>query len=169
MEDDPNESFLPIGPRPILTAASQNYGSQFARVKRLLERLEDRHRGHVEYEDDMFAFFLHCWHLKDWVNHDDKVPEDKRKAIWGLVGADPTLQLCRFLATGTKHLSPQPAEHKLTVSDMTGLGAEHDGVDLVIALNDGRTRSGYELAHACVEAWETIFAKAGVTHVSSHR
>jgi hypothetical protein len=165
MEDDTDESISPFEVRQILMAAPRNYGSQFERVKRFLERLKNRHRNHVEYEDDMLAFFLNCWHLKDWVGHDDKVPEDKRNAIRDLVHADSTLQLCRSLANGSKHLSPQAAEHKLTVVDMTGLSAQHAGVDLVIALNGGTVRSGYDLAHECVRAWEAIFAKSGMTFV----
>ena len=172
MEDDPNESFSPIGPRQILTAAPRSYGSQFDRVKRFLKRLESRHRSHVEYEDDILAFFLNCWHLKDWVKKDAHFPSDKRDAVLKLVHSNPTLMICRDLANGTKHLlSPTDvvAGHKLTAIDMSALGGEGDGVDFIIAFEGGATRSGYALAFECVRAWESIFAKAGVIFVTRPR
>jgi hypothetical protein len=35
----------------------------------------------VDYQDDVWAFFQNCWHLKDWVKHDPLVPKDVKDRI----------------------------------------------------------------------------------------
>jgi hypothetical protein len=62
---------------------------QLARARRFLHRLEHRTApdfGTVmeilnDYEDNLWSFFMNCWHVKDWVQNDDTLPELLRKKV----------------------------------------------------------------------------------------
>jgi hypothetical protein len=45
------------------------YQDQLARIRRFLARVENLSvaENQVGYEDMLFTFFQHCWHLKDWI------------------------------------------------------------------------------------------------------
>ena len=49
------------------------YSEQFARMRRYLERFGEIRAGRVHdrdsehYLDDVYSFFLNCYHLKDWL------------------------------------------------------------------------------------------------------
>ncbi len=48
---------------------------------------------------------MNCFHLRDWIKHDDTVPPGLKKDADKLVFKDsPSLQLCADLANGAKHL-----------------------------------------------------------------
>jgi hypothetical protein len=53
------------------------YLEQYRRMMRSYERFASIDRGRVydpsseSYDDEVFAFFLNCYHLKDWIKNDD--------------------------------------------------------------------------------------------------
>jgi hypothetical protein len=151
--------------RQVTGKTGKSYRQQLDRVRRFLNRLENRHRSDVDYQDDMWAFFQNCWHLKDWVKHCEILPDDKKTAIKELVHRNTTILICRDLANGTKHLLDDKnlkAQHKVT--NVTITPGEGTVVDCVIVMRNGTRRSGYELAHECVKAWEAIFTRVGVSY-----
>src|SRR4051812_45562561 len=106
------------------------YGQQLARARRFLERYRriravesspDRPPLDV-IEDEMWAFFQNCWHVKDWLRHDPSVSEAVKDAAWNAVTASQPLMICADLANGIKHLSTDPARQYV--------GAEDGGVQL---------------------------------------
>jgi hypothetical protein len=54
------------------------YLEQYRRMIRSYERFASIDRGRVyepsseNYEDEVFAFFLNCYHLKDWIKNDER-------------------------------------------------------------------------------------------------
>src|SRR5688572_24355440 len=54
------------------------YFEQYRRMMRSYERFATIDRGRVydalseNYDDEVFAFFLNCYHLKDWIKNDEK-------------------------------------------------------------------------------------------------
>ena len=77
---------------------------QLARVKRFLRRIEPRGATDDD-QDDLWSFFQHCWHLKDWLMNDLTVPERIRNSVESEVEQYESLMICADLANRTKHLT----------------------------------------------------------------
>src|SRR6516165_9662454 len=54
--------------------------------------------------DNTHAFFITCFHLRDWLQSDTSVPQSVRVDAPMLVKTDASLQICADLANGLKHL-----------------------------------------------------------------
>src|SRR5260370_40735833 len=83
---------------------------QWARVKRRYACLEAMNtpREHIspsaDYPDDDFqAFFMDCFHLKDWLKN-DSASGLSGKEVEDVVSNSGVLALCGELANGSKHL-----------------------------------------------------------------
>ena len=88
------------------------YEQQFERMMRWYRRFReiDRGRRHTmdshNYEDEVHAFFMNCYHLKDWIKNDDSSnlkPAAKKEAE-GFVKQNESLAICADLCNGLKHL-----------------------------------------------------------------
>ena len=60
-------------------------------------------RQQAEVDDMAMAFFMHCYHLKDWLI--EALLVNKAKIRKEFVHLHPAIQVCRDLANGAKHLS----------------------------------------------------------------
>ena len=144
------------------------YRHQLDRVRRFLARVEGGHASDVDFQDMIWSFFQHCWHLKDWVEHDPLASPTQKSAVKRAVHNSPLLLICRDMCNGTKHL-------KLD-NPSSGTGAQHNHVDMKITpgsdhpaeldclIDDGMGRliSGKQLARDCVAEWERILTATGL-------
>src|SRR5258707_2105856 len=80
------------------------YRHQLDRVRRFRGYVEGPHANDVEFQDIMWSFFQHCWHLKDWVKHDPQALDAQKAAVKTAVHASALLSVCRDMCNGTKHL-----------------------------------------------------------------
>jgi hypothetical protein len=118
----------------------------------------------VDYQDDVWAFFQNCWHLKDWVKHDPFVPPEMKDRIKSAVRTSMVLAVCHDMANGTKHLvlhGPQAgAAHSHVTLTTSGV---HRGpaIDCIIETSTG-LRSAREVALECVQEWVRILTAAGL-------
>ncbi len=85
------------------------YVEQFERAKRYYERFKRINDG-VEndcsplwYEDDVRSFFVHCYHLKDWMINDENFTCTKQEAE-SFVSNNEFLSICADVCNGIKHL-----------------------------------------------------------------
>jgi hypothetical protein len=144
------------------------YRDQLDRARRFLERAEDPNQRDIDHQDFIWAFFQNCWHLKEWIWHDDAVPADVRKTVKDAADTSPILRVCGDLCNGTKHLkltSPKVgagAEHKYTETVITPGSGAPSQVDTVIDMGDGTTSKGLEFAHKCLDEWEAILKRHGL-------
>jgi hypothetical protein len=141
-------------------AGATGYMHQLDRVRRFLERVEGHHQTDVEFQDIVWSFFQHCWHLKDWVKHDPLATESQRENVCRKAYASPLLKICRDLCNGTKHLnldqarSGSGARHAhVTTTIVPGRSSE---MDCMVEDGHGNLISGKQLARACVEEWVRI-------------
>jgi hypothetical protein len=81
------------------------YRNQLDRMRRYLGRVLDRERPPyvVDYQDDVWAFFQACWHLKDWMKHDPLVPAEKKQRVIAAAEASKVLAIANDMANSTKH------------------------------------------------------------------
>lgn len=77
---------------------------QFARIKRLLKKLEDHNSDHEDYSDYLRSFFMQAWALKEWIKNDGNI-KIKGFSIEKECEKYPHLMLCADLANKFKHLT----------------------------------------------------------------
>lgn len=90
-----------------------NYKKQFSKVKLFLERVKKRENpvSQVEYENDLWAFFVFAWTIKDYIKY---FVEER-----GIIGFDvekiykeyDSLKICRELANKEKHWKLYDPDH----------------------------------------------------------
>jgi hypothetical protein len=65
-----------------ITTHIPEYREQLDRVRRFFARTwVDTGRTDVQYQDDTWAFFQNCWHLKDWIKNDQMIPQPIRDRV----------------------------------------------------------------------------------------
>ncbi len=134
-----------------------------------------------EIVDEFYAFFLFCFHLKDWLTADlkDQRPtiEDEVEGLCGrndrrtVVGPNWWLCLCADLANGVKHLNVDrtprfdvQARLETTVSKPSIEIMNRDDLtatSVTINLN-GKLYDASIVARKCMNAWNTFLAERGL-------
>jgi len=147
--------------------SSSKYLEQFDRVKRWYERfaLIDGGRQHDQpsdnYQDEVYTFFINCFHLKDWLKNDGSVEVDA-KEIEDFVKNNKELNLCRDICNGIKHLKltaprsgqdPEFGQRKYHLhvgKSPTTISAKYT-IDTASGPIDA-----FKLATKCLQAWESF-------------
>jgi hypothetical protein len=143
------------------------YRHQLDRARRFLERVQDLSHAEwstaneVEFQDLMESFFLHCWHVKDWVRHDPCVTSNQKMAVDDLARQSAVLMACRDLCNGTKRLGARSGAKQKPIEADYVLGFTV-AMDCVIEGAQGQENSGIELAQLCIGEWERILESQGL-------
>lgn len=156
------------------TAMTAKYIEQLERTKRYLKRFSDINTGIIHtqaspnYDDDVYAFFQNCYHLKDWIKNDPYCSK------WGkvekFIDSNNDLRTCADLCNGLKHLkltkqrrpteNPQFSGRQISLNIREG-GSDSSEVGIAISYMI-ETASGdidaFDLARKCVSAWENYIA-----------
>ncbi len=153
-------------------AGTEGYCHQLDRARRFLDRVLADYEGledinEIEFQDMMWSFFQHCWHVKDWVKHDPLASEVQKAVVIRMAHQSGALIICQDLCSGTKHLRLD--------RPWSGAGAAHLYVDMNIVPERGRFEidciiddghghliSGKKLAGDCIAEWEGILGSQGL-------
>lgn len=143
----------------------EGYRSQLDRTRRFYDRVTKKPEGTpyiIDYQDDVWSFFMHCWHLKDWIKRDPLVPDDMKTRIRAAVHESKVLAVANDLATAAKHVevyeSRAGAEHAfLRLDHSSGVST----LDYIVTVN-GEQRSSRQLAGHCMREWERILQAEGL-------
>jgi hypothetical protein len=158
-------------------AGNVGYRHQLDRARRFLDRVQRGYEGledldDVEFQDMMWSFFQHCWHVKDWMRHDPLASDAQKEAVIKLAHQSGALMICRDLCNGTKHLnlshpsSGAGASHQYVDMDIdTGMGRYE--LDCIIDDGHGKQMSGKQLARECIAEWERILQSQGLATTRS--
>jgi hypothetical protein len=140
------------------------------RVQRYLERFARLNTGVTHdrnsdyYEDDVYAFFQNCYHLKDWIRHD---PDCKGwSSAEDFINQNVDLQICGDLCNSTKHLhldrrprsNVEPKFAGKHFDMKFGEGDPRLSVRYSISTQTGSI-DAYELASRCVSLWVEFIGK----------
>jgi len=137
---------------------------QFKRLHRWYECFKKINDGKIHdkpsdfYQDEVYAFFMNCYHLKDWIKNDPAAASVADK-VEDYINNNLELSLCADIYNGLKHLrldreepsgeSPKFGPRKYKV----GLGTEPTTIAVKYIIN---TSSGpidaFEIATKCMEA-----------------
>jgi len=149
-------------------SVGQRVEEQWNRVQRWFARLQELSnsgRAHERpsdmYIDDVYAFFINCYHLKDWIQHDDS---SSLKNAVGDFGRDSvSFQICRDLCLGAKHLHVD--DPKSNLKDKK-LGRKHFDYDVssnvirvtIFVETDAGEKEVLPIAEKCMREWREFLS-----------
>ncbi len=167
---------IAIPPRPL-------YVNQLARARRLLDRVANRTAPSQEaflarlddYQDDLYSFFVSCWHVKDWLQNDPLLSSAIGADAIALVVKDVhrsfPLLICGDVANGIKHLGlTEPKIGSGAKVAMYGFRHEVGGAGIsfehFIIVPEDRVRgtheaheTAYEVGCTALREWRRILEK----------
>jgi hypothetical protein len=150
-----------------------SHREQFERLVRNYQRLAQIERGRKHdmpsehYRDDVYSFFLNCYHLKDWLINDLDFPATSAE-IESYINAHQELQLCADIRNAHKHLQlkkPRSAENPSVGGQQIHLtlGPEEPAIKIKFTIDTASgPRDAFDLATKCLELWrQFIISKGG--------
>ena len=150
------------------------YREQYDRMKRWYDRFVtlDRGRPHDvpsdNYLDEIYAFFMNCYHLKDWIKNDATVATTAQQAVEAHIDSSRPLKLCADICNSLKHLrltSSRSGESPAFGKKQFGLafGTAPTSINLKYEVN---TTTGpidaFQLATDCIDAWDAFLTANGL-------
>lgn len=156
----------------------RTWREQYYRIHRLAARLGTGTEGE-ERVDDFYSFFMHCFHLGDWIAADQWVPSGIGAAAKALTeggrdnrpDGDPALMRCADIANGVKHLAatrtPRLDPHARVESTESFTQDDLFQDDMVQQAGTwvvvgGQVDSASQLAQDCLDAWEGFLIRHGL-------
>lgn len=153
------------------------YIEQFLRVERWFSRLLDDSLARPEkqqitkeyFQDDLYSFFINCYHLKDWIEKDDSIICTKSD-LESFLAKNEYLKLCADLCNSSKHLvlntkgrsqkSPRVGMPEI----YTSVGIDSKTLEVIpdllrtryrfyVETDDHEYLDALELASECINAW----------------
>ncbi len=157
------------------------YQKQYQRAKRYYERFKRINDGVVpdcktcqdtyNMEDDVRSFFVHCYHVRDWIKNDDDAPDCMKKRVRSFINRNKYMRICADLCNGVKHRernrkplsSSQPRisdpDVILWVSDQESHPYKK-AVSFKIRLGD-ETYDAFEVATQAMKSWKMFIRENG--------
>jgi hypothetical protein len=144
------------------------YEEQFERMMRWYRRFGDTEQGRphtvesLYYDDEVQAFFISCYHLKDWILNDDGSDlRTSKHELDEFVKQNEPLAICGDLCIGLKHLKRDRSDWsgvdpKLGAKDTfleLGQGPPKVRIKYYIETSTGR-KDAFALATDCVKKWK---------------
>jgi hypothetical protein len=132
------------------------------------------HAANTDFlNDEVYAFFQNCYHLKDWLKNDSS-SASKVKDVETFVGSSTPLTICADLANGSKHLllkrprgdasTTVGARHfNVTISDSISGGSTPTTISIRYEVHANRqVYDAYTIATDCLGEWEAYLNRQGL-------
>lgn len=147
---------------------------QLERAERYLERMrrlyagvpalwDDRH----QYEDDVLSFFVHCYHIRDWIVALNTLGITSPE-VDQLIDRHECLRICADLCNGTKHCrisrklrAPRRPHIVLRRHEDEDVGASARSLlkSRFCVLAYGKTFDALEVAEDCIRIWNEYMSE----------
>lgn len=144
----------------------RTWEEQWKRVNRWFERFRETSTGRQHgvdsdnYQDEVYAFFQNCYHLKDWLQADG-YSSGLVSDVEGFINNSDELKLCADLCNGSKH---SKLKRPRTGDTDTGIGPRNFSLTLGTAEpalsvhyeieSGGQTLDAFAVAKESLRAWE---------------
>ncbi len=144
---------------------------QYNRMKRWHTRLSESTAVDDRRSDDFHAFFICCFHLKDWLRADSSVGDGIRDDVAGFVDCNLWLRLCADLANGSKHLkldryarfdSPARLEKVAAAFDAAFSSKGFESQDAFVIPVAGTLLDALRVTQRCMSAWDHFLTERGL-------
>lgn len=134
----------------------------YNRIKEITEGITPTSRGAPEFNfaDEFYAFFIFCYHLKDWIDLDGTL-KLKGKIADKFVRKNECLKMCGDICNGIKHLKLHKSERmtakfekesKISYDIKNGM-VESIKADIFISTDKVRINA-FDLATDCMDRWK---------------
>jgi len=157
---------------------------QLERAKRFLNRIRQLYAGEgIPYEenknhdDDVISFFIHCYHVKDWIINSNKIGISKEE-VEDYINNNEALRICADLCNGEKHFKlqrnsrtgKQPHIASRNYSNLyftpeSGLLPRITGSYKILSKDN--FYDALKLAEACIELWDAFISDKTKLHLTS--
>ncbi|MFA6098209.1 MAG: hypothetical protein WCV50_01800 [Patescibacteria group bacterium] len=143
------------------------YLEQYERTMRWYWRFIKINHGQIHqknsdfYQDEVYSFFINCYHLKDWIINDPVVKINKDD-IEKFVHNNKYLNICGDICNGVKHL-------QLNKSNGAKIGSSHFSLELgrgtpVLSVRydieiDGKKYDAFKVANEAVKQWDNFIKR----------
>jgi hypothetical protein len=155
-----------------MTTATQ-WRAKYDTMHRWHKRLTESESVAQHGVDDFEAFFIHCFHLKDWLKNDPEVDITIGTAAEALVNSSDALRICADLANGVKHLRlDRPRGDRTTRMEALGRVVDDPSsdsgigfVDVVVIFSGqekGLCWDASGVASACIAEWKDFLQRRGL-------
>ncbi len=139
------------------------YWEQYRRIKRIYRHLKSSNDGRIHiqdsanYQDEMYAYFTACYHLKDWIINDPnkRIP----KNVETFINENKPLQIAGDICNGFKHFNlkaPRFGSGARVANSVIGvsLGAPYPEINIkfLISADDGNY-DAFDVASKCLDIW----------------
>ena len=152
----------------------RKHQEQFERMKRWYERIKKIDQGmphdlsfinlpsdYFYDEDEVHAFFINCYHLRDWIEKDDTVEQQKKDKVKCFIEKTPCMCLCADICIGRKHLKRERSDYSKKNPTFGGrefsLSLRGEPKPIITVKFSIKTKDGtidaFELASECVRKW----------------
>jgi hypothetical protein len=119
----------------------------------------------LDVEDYLYAFFLNCFHLREWLQEARVVPQ---ASIERLFRDNQELRLCQDIANATKHRSlvdpKQSREFSLARVYVGKTKGWFEPDTALVVLSEGHQHDALELARRCLDLWDNFLTSNGLHH-----
>jgi hypothetical protein len=151
-------------------AETPTWHEQYQRTRRWYERVSLASSVTDYVADDFYAFFVSCWHLKDWLKADLGVSSTIRGEVETFVNGNLWLRLCADLANGAKHLKldqrarydVQARVERTSILNTDFLMAPFPIATVLVVMLGGQPHDPRRVARSCMNAWNTFLADRGL-------
>lgn len=146
------------------------YQQQMNRVLRWFQRFKSISEGGEgesftkSNDDEIFAFFLNCYHLKDWIKN-DPASGDLKDLVEPYINKSQALSICADLCNGLKHFKRDPSRVRKNAefgpkTETISLGKDSASIAISYTIiTDSGTFDAFEIARQCLTDWETFFLR----------
>jgi hypothetical protein len=154
---------------------ADKYLEQYERMQRSYDRFREINsrladKVSSDYEDDVYAFFMHCYHLKDWIKNDPSV-----KARMPNIGTDveqfinesEALSLCAALCNSLTRLELNRSDS--SAPRIFGRRRYHYQLNIgsrlsvrlqwLVERNNKPPLDAFELATECIAEWDKFLQR----------
>lgn len=148
---------------------------QFERARRYLDRITRIYNGTYlpgsseQYEDEIVSFFIHCYHVGDWIQHLSRIKIAKAE-IDAFINSHDELKICADFCNGEKHCrlerrkrtgsQPHLAYREYRVNHYTkesGIPSTYKASYKIVSGH--QIYDALEVAEKCIELWEIFISK----------
>lgn len=144
--------------------APKSWLEQWGQVERSYKKVQNLSVGAADHQEALTAvkdFFIHSWHLGNWLV-DDAETSVQQQDIETLLQSDPGLQICKALATMPKH---QTLDRAHGISAPVSLVATQPQGQVVIEISTPsgtEARDALDFATNCLAIWRKFLHSHGL-------
>ncbi len=145
---------------------TSKWREQYDRMRRWRTRLNEGNQPGEHRRDDVYAFFVCCHHLTDWIAKDVSLNEGIRADVRPFAKGSGVLGLAADVTNGFKHLERDrkarvdPAAHVSVVGGFH-VGAPRPASSGIVVAGDQTWEDAHLLADRCIDEWEGFLRRHG--------